>query len=124
MAVRTTQELASWVLGESPSSRTGATPSSGAQGPSLSDTEFEARHKAGSIFSDSEQGEHRDSLDSSRPEVIEEASEPVSPDEYDDRLSKLKSHSSHSIQHPLPKAGTYLMAGSIDNYSDTDRPRK
>ena len=124
MAIRTTQELASWALGESPSSRTGATSSSGVQGPFLSDTEFEARHNAGSIFSDSEQGEHRDSLDSSRPEVIEEASEAVSPEEYDDRLSKLKSQSSHLIQHPLPKAGTYLTAGSIDNYSDTDRPRK
>jgi hypothetical protein len=118
MAARTTQELASWALGESPSSRTGATSFSGLQGRSLSDTEFEARNKAGSIFSDSEQGEYRDSLDYSRPEAIEEVSEPVSLEQYDDRLHKLKSQPSHFIQHPLPNAG------SIENYPDTDRPSK
>ena len=117
MAIRTTQELASWALGESPSSRTGATSSSGHQGPALSDNEFEGRNKDGSMFSDSEQGEYRDSLDSSRPEAIEEVSESVSPQEHDDRLSKVKSQPSalsYFIQHPSPKSRNYL--------TDIDRP--
>jgi SulP family sulfate permease len=120
MAIRTTQELASWALGESPSSRTGATSSSGLQGPSLSDTELAGRNKDGSIFSDSEQGEYRDSIDSSRPEVIEEVSESVSPEEHDDQLPKLKpqiSAPSYIIQHPPSKTRNYLTA-----QPDIDRP--
>jgi len=114
-------------LGESPSSRTGATSSSGIQGPSLSDTEIETRNKAGSIFSDSEQGEHRDSLDSLRPEIIEEVSEPVSPEEHGDRPSKLKpqlSALSHVIQHPHPRARNYLTVGSNEYYPDVDGPSR
>ena len=122
MKIRTTQELASWVLGESPSSRTRATSSSGHHGLSLSDTEFEVRrNNTGSIFSDSEQEEYRDSIDSLRPEVIEEVSESVSPDEHNDQQPKLKpqlSTPSHFIQHTPSK--NYLTANSIETYADID----
>lgn len=120
MNARTTQELASWALGESPSSRTLA--------HSLSDTEADARQKPPSILSDSEQGEGRDSLDSSRPAVIEEVSEPVSPEEreeHEEQTSKPRpepSGLSNLIRSAPSKARDYLTSSSSGSYTNEGRP--
>jgi SulP family sulfate permease len=77
-----TQELASWALGESPSYRPATIRSY--HPSSASDSGIEARPTAQSLFEDSEQGEERPSIDSSRADitedVIEEVSEPVTPE--------------------------------------------
>lgn len=120
MVFRTTQELASWALGESPSSRTLES-----HGLSLSDTEAEGRQKPSSVLSDSEQGEPRDSLDSSRPQVIREVSEPDSPEEHEEQTAKpqaVPSALSHLIQSSSPKARGYLPAGSSGGYAIDGRP--
>jgi SulP family sulfate permease len=73
-----TQELASWALGESPSLRPSGLHAS------ASDSVLDGRIPPFSALSDSEQGDTRTSIDSSRPDiiddVIEEVSEPVSPE--------------------------------------------
>jgi SulP family sulfate permease len=73
-----TQELASWALGESPSLRPSGIYAS------TSDSALDGRIPPLSALSDSEQGDTRTSIDSSRPDiiddVIEEVSEPVSPE--------------------------------------------
>lgn len=118
--LRTTQELATWALGESPSSRTLES-----HGHSSSDTEAEGRQKPGSVFSDSEQGEPRDSLDSSRPGVIEEVSEPVSPEEHEDQAAKppaIPSALSHLLRSDAPKSRGHLAAGPSGSYTTDGRP--
>jgi SulP family sulfate permease len=67
-----TQELASWALSNSPSSR--LRDSSGA----VSESDAELGGRRGSIFSEPEA---RTSTDSARPGAIEEESEPTSPEE-------------------------------------------
>lgn len=71
-----TQELASWVLGESSPVR--SAPLNPYHDSSTSDSDFEARPSALSVFGDSEQGDARTSFDSSRHDLTEEAIEEVS----------------------------------------------
>jgi SulP family sulfate permease len=76
-----TQELASWALGESPNIRPTA------HHASASDSVFDGRTPPLSVLSDSEHGDTRDSIDSTRPDiasdVIEEVAEPVTPERED-----------------------------------------
>src|ERR1700712_5036297 len=66
-----TQELASWALGDPAASR--------ARAISTSESDSESQPRRGSFLSD-----RGNSLDSARPDVIEEVSEPVSPEDLSD----------------------------------------
>jgi len=118
-ATRTTQELASWALGESPSSRSLA---SHRLSPSDADLQ-----RAPSVFSDSEQGEPRDSIDSSRPEAIEEVSEPVSPEEHGqqagDHTKAMPSTLSNLLRSSTSKPSDYLPPGPRGSFGSGGRSR-
>ena len=73
-----TQELASWAVGDAGSLRDRSTSS---MRFAASDADATLRLRGTSFLSDSDNTDARTSFDSSRPEAIEEASEPVSPDE-------------------------------------------
>jgi SulP family sulfate permease len=79
-------------LGESPSFRSSSLRPS-YHPSSISDSGLESRPTASSLFEDSEQGEERHSVDSSRPDitedVIEEVSEPVTPENETDDSSSM-----------------------------------
>lgn len=83
--------------------------------------------RAPSVFSDSEQGEPRDSLDSSRPEAIEEVSEPVSPEEHGqkagDHPKTMPSTLSNLLRSSTAKPSDYLPAGPRGSFGSDGRSR-
>jgi sulfate permease, SulP family len=126
MHYRTTQELASWALGESPSR---ASPSHVFHSASFSDTDIDERLKPIPAPTESQQGEPRDSIDSrdsSRPEAIQEVSEPVSPE---DRQEEEDEHSAQPVSgltnlihgSPPKRSGDHLTSGSRSSDTEVDR---
>lgn len=114
-----TQELASWALGDSNSLHTGSP--SPFHNASASDSDFESRSRA---YSNSTQGEERPSLDSARPDKIEEVSEPQSPEDTGDTTEAQPLALSNSIRDNSPtNSGSqdFLRYGTNSTYADTDQ---
>jgi len=119
-----TEELASWALGESGSYKSDLPGRSHA----VSDPEISVRPRTGSIHSESEQGDRRLSVDSSRPDVIEEVSEPTSPEEITPSAHPTaRSALSNLIRTSPPnELEDYIGAGGREEYRDNEgrgRPR-
>ena len=115
--------MAHWALSESPSYR--ARPSPPPNDTTASDPEIVGRHRTLSVFSDSEQGDTRSSLDSSRPDAIEEVFEPVSPKlnrDYGTDTSPPAAGLTNLIRdnEPQKRGRHYLSVGASGAYPDTD----
>jgi SulP family sulfate permease len=115
-----TQELASWVLGDSVSLRSGSpNPFHNALG---SESDFDGRSRG---YSDSTQGEGRQSLDSSKPDIIEEVSEPQSPEDTGDAAETEAQPSALTNlirDHSPPKSSKgFLGYGTNARYADSDQ---
>ncbi|TID21547.1 hypothetical protein E6O75_ATG04942 [Venturia nashicola] len=115
-----TQELASWALGDSNSLRSGSP--NPFHNASNSDSDFESRPRR---YSDSSQGEGRQSVDSARPGVIKEVSEPQSPEDTGETTEAQPSALSNLIRHGSPPNGkdskNLLGYGTNSKYSDSDQ---
>jgi hypothetical protein len=123
-----TQELASWALGDSPSSRGRAANSGQVPFSYASDSEAESRNRRGSMLSESDR-DARTSIDSARPNVIAEVSEPLSPGPVDDlagsstNLPAARSSAlTDLIRGKAQKAADYLTLRSRGSQSDLDHP--
>ncbi|KAE9979323.1 hypothetical protein EG328_000968 [Venturia inaequalis] len=114
-----TQELASWALGDSNSLRSGSP--NPFHNASTSDSEFESRPRR---YSDSSHGDGRRSMDSARPDMIQEVSEPQSPEDTGDTTEFKPSALSNLIRHGSPPNGKdskLLGYGTNSRYSDSDQ---
>ncbi|KAE9975946.1 hypothetical protein BLS_002331 [Venturia inaequalis] len=114
-----TQELASWALGDSNSLRSGSP--NPFHNASTSDSEFESRPRR---YSDSSHGDGRRSMDSARPDMIQEVSEPQSPEDTGDTTEVKPSALSNLIRHGSPPNGKdskLLGYGTNSRYSDSDQ---
>ncbi|QDS74427.1 hypothetical protein FKW77_006102 [Venturia effusa] len=108
-----TQELASWALGDSHSYRSSS--------PNLfhtaSDSDVESRPRRSS---DSTQGEGRPSVDSTRPEMIEEVSEPQSPEDNGETTEPQPSALSNLIRDNYESGKNVQGYGTNSRYPDSD----
>lgn len=114
-----TQELASWALGDSNSLRSGSP--NPFHNASASDSDFESRPRR---YSDSSHGDGRRSMDSARPDMIKEVSEPQSPEDTGDTTEAQPSALSNLIRHGSPSNGKdskLLGYGTNSRYSDWDQ---
>lgn len=87
-----------------------------------SDSDFESRPRG---YSDSSQGDGRPSLDSARPDMIEEVSEPQSPEDPGDTTEARSSALTNLIRDLSPPnsrdSKSLLGYGTNSRYSDSDQ---
>lgn len=119
-----TQELANWALGDSSSYKGSGLQHQ--QEASASGSDVGGHDRSNSVFSDSDAGDPRDSLDSTHPDAIEEVSEPQSPEDNEHEIVKKGPDQPSALSNLIREADPdhrydYLTIGSNGRELDSDR---